>query len=1399
MTLDALMRALAQRDIQISAHAGQLAVSGAKGALTPELREQLRRHKDDIIARLDARPESAELIEIRPDPEARYQAFPFSDLQVAFFMADDPFMEFHVRPHYYCEQDWTSIDIERYEIALNKALRRHAGEIVLISGDRQLQVLRDVAPVKCKINDLRNLSTERATAELLRLREQLSREQLPLDRWPWFDLQVSLWREENCERARLHFNQNNFYTDGYGATVLQNEVDRYYEDPGLELPPLSLSVRDAILGLEALTRSPAGDRARRYWLERLPDLPEPPPLPQVPGVSRRRRSRLWRRENLLSAHNWKQLKQHAALHGLTPSSAVIAAYAEVLSAWSGSRHFILSNMVTRRLPLHKEIRQIVGNFASLYPLEVDLRGDGSFAANALRLQRQILRDAAHLQWGGMQVMQAFNRIKGELGSVPCPFVVGSGLFMGAWKKADFSCLETSQTMLDHQFWELDDGRYYYVWDLLEEYFPAGMIDAMWHGFDRLLRRLATDAGAWGENRLEVAPAAGHAERFVAGEIPDGVLHDALARAAAHTPDKAALVTPAGTMSYAQLDRASAAVAHVLRQRGVAPGDLVALVMDRGPGLVAATLGVLKTGAAYVPLDAAQPGERLRYMLGNSRARVVLTDAHYQAALDWPAGVDIAVVDALASAPAAFAPIAVAPTDLAYVIYTSGSTGDPKGVMIDHRGALNTIVDINRRFRVGADDRLLGVSSFSFDLSVYDVFGALHAGATLVYPEPGAALNPAHWLALLLEKSVTVWNSAPPLMSLLVETALRQDVRLPALRLVLLSGDWIPVDLPALIGKIAPNATVVSLGGATEASIWSIYHVIEAIDPDWTSIPYGKPLTNQGWDILDPLGRPTPTWAPGELYVSGVGLARGYWRDETKTRERFLRDPATGAMRYRTGDRGRYRPDGSIEFLGRLDAQVKIQGHRIELGEIETALGANPAVKQAVVLAPPAHGERRDDRARQLVAYVVPSGTAQAPAAQRATIESLQDFLKQKLPEYMVPKAWALLERMPLTPNGKLDRKALAKVGYTSGGGGGSGAAPVAPRTPLERELAAIWCLVLGRDAVSVNQDFFDIGGQSFDAVRCVGLIQERLHESLSLGDVWQARTIENLARQLARSTADSGARLVPINTQVEGRPYFWVHPAGGQVTGYYELGRRLARPSYGFIALAADVDDGSLATIEHIAQRYVAELRVVQPHGPYTLGGWSSGACIAFEMARQLEHAGAQVDRVFVFDAPAPLVHMPIDEVAMLRGFLEDLDLGLPLPPIHAETLVGEGEARFARVLAQFESGPAILSQPRQLYEFYRVFQRVVDAVRAYRPQPIRAEIVLARAADGVIAEFAGHPYTDRPDWGWALLTSGPVYAERLRGTHHTLLQRSHVDAVARVVNGIRIAEPHEVTAHTPS
>lgn len=501
----------------------------------------------------------------------------------------------------------------------------------------------------------------------------------------------------------------------------------------------------------------------------------------------------------------------------------------------------------------------------------------------------------------------------------------------------------------------------------------------------------------------------------------GLLHDGFRAACAQRPDAIAVVTEAASFTYAQLGRRVDDLRAVLADAGVSRGDLVAVMMRKGWEAVVALLAILERGAAYVPVDADLPDERVRMLLDDASPACVLAQP------DGPAfgfGRSAFAVDDTGSR--AGPEQRAAADDLAYVIYTSGSTGRPKGVMIEHGSAANTIADINARFGVGPSDAIVAVSPFSFDLSVYDVFGAFAAGARVVIPDPRLARAPRYLVQCMAAHGVTVWNSAPSVLELVVrDCEARGEPLLRSLRLVMLSGDWIDVSLPDRVRALAPGVELVSLGGATEASIWSIAYRIGTVDPAWASIPYGFPLANQSWFVLDEELRPCGAGARGMLYIGGAGLARGYLHDPGKTAAAFVAHPATGERIYRTGDFGRMREDGALEILGREDAQVKIRGYRVELGEIEAALLAQAGVRSARVML-----DRRSDAGpggrgpQDLVAAFV-------SAAAGPTLAELREHLKRSLPPYMIPGTIAPVAAMPLTANGKVDTTALLELARPS--------------------------------------------------------------------------------------------------------------------------------------------------------------------------------------------------------------------------------------------------------------------------------------------------------------------------------------------------------------------------------
>jgi pyochelin synthetase len=514
-------------------------------------------------------------------------------------------------------------------------------------------------------------------------------------------------------------------------------------------------------------------------------------------------------------------------------------------------------------------------------------------------------------------------------------------------------------------------------------------------------------------------------------------------------------------------------------------------MDKGPEQVLAVLGTLLAGGAYLPVDTTQPPARRAHLLAAAGVRHVLTQSWLEPVAGLPHEVATIAVDTLDTPGASKDPAPqaqITPDDLAYVIYTSGSTGQPKGVMMSHRGAVNTVVDINRRFGVSARDRLLGLANLGFDLSVYDVLGTLSAGATLVLPDPARRGDPSHWAELAARHGVTMWNSVPAQLQMLSEyldTAPGTDLR--SLRLALLSGDWIPVSLPDRIRAQVPTLRVVSLGGATEAAIWSIFHPIEEVPSDWRSIPYGRPLANQRFHVLDEQLRPRPDWVAGQLYIGGSGLAQGYLGNLAETAERFIHHPDTGERLYRTGDLGRYLPDGTIEFLGRADSQLKVRGHRIEPGEIEAALESHPSVGACVVIA-----DGDQPVTRRLVAFVEPAHSPTADVAE------LRNHLSGRLPDYLLPTELTVVDSLPLTDNGKVDRRRLRAWLVPRTARHADSATGGQPRDELEASLARQWARALDLPVVARDRDFFELGGDSMSIAHVVGAAHQEVPEAAAL-------------------------------------------------------------------------------------------------------------------------------------------------------------------------------------------------------------------------------------------------------------------------------------------------------------
>ncbi|WP_019812651.1 condensation domain-containing protein, partial [Saccharomonospora saliphila] len=528
--VQSLLADLARADIRIRLADDDLEVTAPAGTLSAALRDRIVACKPDLVrwlAGADSGPDH-ELPVVTANPSAADEPFALSDLQTAFLVGSAEGLEYHVRPHQYMEFDFPDFDVDRFMASVNRNLRRHRDDLVVLTEDIQLRRIETFTPLEARVHDLRGLPAATVEEELTRLRASLRRRQLPIDRWPWFDIQISL---RDHGQGRVHWNNNNFFTDGIGASQFLKDIFALYHDPDRRLPELEVSFGDCVRTLAEMERSPLGTAARDYWLERIPHWPDAPPIPLVTSGSQRERSELSRREFVVPAQDWVALTGRARERGLTPTTVMYAAYAQVVSTWSGSRHFLLNNMVTHRLPIHPQIGEVLGNFAALYPLEVDWRAEETFEARARRLRAQVDADVAHTHYSGVKVLQALNQHRRTPGRAACPYVISSGLSMGKFPRPTYSMLETPQVLIDCQFWEQSDGTVWVAWDVIESMFPDGVIDAMHAAFQTVLHELATDESAWLRTRFDLTPDDQLARRAELNASPArataGLLHDAL--------------------------------------------------------------------------------------------------------------------------------------------------------------------------------------------------------------------------------------------------------------------------------------------------------------------------------------------------------------------------------------------------------------------------------------------------------------------------------------------------------------------------------------------------------------------------------------------------------------------------------------------------------------------------------------------------------------------------------------------------------------------------------------------------------------------------------------------------------------------------------------------------------
>jgi amino acid adenylation domain-containing protein len=903
------------------------------------------------------------------------------------------------------------------------------------------------------------------------------------------------------------------------------------------------------------------------------------------------------------------------------------------------------------------------------------------------------------------------------------------------------------------------------------------------------------------------------------------IHQLIEEQVARTPDAPAVAFDSESISYAELNRRSNQLAHYLQSLGVGPDSLVAVCCDRSVEMVVSLLAIVKAGGAYVPLDPSYPVDRLSYMLSDSAPAALLVQASL-AGLFEGNGYGGKVVD-IASANPPWkeepgtnpASQGLSSTNLAYVIYTSGSTGKPKGVMIEHRSLVNRLVWMQNAYGLTDADAVLQKTPFSFDVSVWEFFWPLMVGARLVMAKPEGHKDPSYLADAIHRHKITTLHFVPSMLQVFVDQA--DPSKCASMARVFASGEALPASVVRKFQQTFPQAALHNLYGPTETTVdvtaWTCLD-----DPAATNIPIGRPIANTRAYILDEQKEPVAIGATGELYIGGVQVARGYLNRPELTRERFLPDPFSsldGDRMYRTGDLCRWRPDGAIEYLGRNDFQVKIRGFRIEIGEIEARLAALPNVGQAVVIA-------REDTPgdKRLAAYVVAANGA------RLLDRDLREPLGRELPEYMVPSSFVLLDKIPTTVNGKMNRGALPapsaanlvpRVALPAAAdkpdptkAALNGAAPptrdarcespyVPPTDTLEVELIEIWEEILGVSHIGIQDDFFQLGGHSLLAARMFAQIEEKLEKKLPFATLFRAATIEKLAQVIrAEGWTSHWSVLVPIQEHGTKPPLYLVHGLRGNVLTFYGLRHHFPpdQPLYGIQAYGLGTNRASLVSIEAMASYYIQEIRALQPHGPYFVGGFSAGGLVAYEMARQLHEAGERVPFLALFDS-----YVEAAGGYWLKSFysrralqMSILALKAAWRSVHREGALSVLALKFQnlginlRIMAWMLLGKISgrLKSGKTPPSFLTPHEAFTRAIRVYSPQPYPGSAVAYRST-GLDA--------DAPDVseGWARYITGKLESQVVRGGHDDLFREPNIGYLAdQLMQALEAAYEEDRQAH---
>lgn len=1036
--------------------------------------------------------------------DEKYLPFPLTEIQKSYLIGRLNVFEIGgISTHGY-EEIEADLDIERLNFSLNKVIKRHPmlRTIILTSGMQK--ILKHIPEYKISVEDLSMLNKESQELRIKIERNKMSHFIFKTDEWPLFEVKAF---RLYANKYYLCIGADTLIGDDFSSKIVNSEIVRFYNELDLTLPELEFTFRDYVLSYEEFKKSNTYNCDKEYWLEKLEKFPLSPDLPLKKNPVEVMDPHFKRLETKFNIEEFNGLKKLAQDNNITISILLCTVYAEVLAFWSNQPVFTINLTVFNRYPFHKDVDNIVGDFTSLILLDVHFDKIVSFWEKAKLMQENFFEALEHRHFDGVEFIRLLSNYNNLGKKAPMPIVFTSTLLNNVKDQKNeslefgdvkYSSNQTSQVYIDNQVSEIN-GELNIVWDYVEELFEVNIIEAIYRHYLDLLKELLVNStnNILQPNKEDINLVGEINRTDVVFQVSN--LHNVFMEQVRKTPNNKAIEFGAKYITYKELNEKSNQVALKLKELGVVAGDYICVEGKRTPFTIINILGILKSGAAYVPIDPDYPEQRKKNIYEEVRCKRILLPNYYNDEnLKYYPTDDIGTDSG--------------EQGTAYVLFTSGSTGKPKGVVVSHDAAINTISAINGKFNVTSKDKILWLSSLSFDLSVYDIFGALSVGASIIIISDQKNITEI-WQTIE-DKEVTIWNSVPSTLELMLEN-ISVNQKNQSIRLVLLSGDWIPLNLPQKTRKYLENPEIISLGGATEATVWSIYHKIIEVKEQWESIPYGTPLANQKIYILNYERELCPVGVTGEIYIGGSSLANGYFNDDLKTKDSFVEDYKFGRL-YRTGDYGKLVSEGYIEFLGRKDYQVKISGYRIELGEIEAQLSSYNIIKSASVT-----DFSESNGKKYLCAYFV--------SDERLSIAELRQHMANKLPNYMIPSYFIQIDKIPLSINGKVDKSKLPKpdknifdrTHYE------------APQNCLEEKMIEIWENVLQINGIGTKDNFFEFGGDSIKAIQVLAKL-EKYKYKLDIGDIFEYQTIIELSKQVKEFQGESYQGLVV--GEVEGTP-----------------------------------------------------------------------------------------------------------------------------------------------------------------------------------------------------------------------------------------------------------------------